>query len=72
VINEQLDELVIVEGTAELVGSAGLPKGPSALSKEKYGWPLDPRGVMFKLIPTTVFAIPEKQFATALTRWKFR
>jgi hypothetical protein len=72
VINEQLEELVIVEGVAELVSYADVPKSLSALSKKKYGWPLDPRGVMFKLTPRTVFAIPEKQFATALTRWKFR
>jgi hypothetical protein len=72
VINEQLEELVIVEGTAERVSYADVPKRLSALSKQKYGWPLDPRGVMFKLTPRTVFAIPEKQFATALTRWKFR
>jgi Pyridoxamine 5'-phosphate oxidase len=71
-INEQLDEMVIVEGTAELIAMRTLPKGLSALNDKKYGWPLDPRGVVFKLTPKTVFAIPEKQFATALTRWKFR
>jgi hypothetical protein len=71
-INEQLDELVIAEGTAKLISMSALPKGLSALNKKKYGWNLDPRGVMFKLSPKTVFAIPEKLFATALTRWKFQ
>jgi hypothetical protein len=71
-INETLDELVIVEGTAALIGIRALPKGLSALNHRKYGWPLDPGGVVYKLTPVTVFAIPEKQFATAVTRWKFR
>jgi hypothetical protein len=28
-------------------------------------------GVIFKVTPRVVFALPEKQFATALTRWTF-
>ena len=73
VINEKLDELVIVEGTATKVGYDQLPQGLSDASKKKYGWPLDPRkgSSVFKIAPKTVFALPEKQFGTALTRWRF-
>jgi len=72
-LNERLEELVIVEGTAELVAYDALPPGLSADSKKKYGWPYDPRmgGVIFKVTPRVVFALPEKQFATAPTRWIF-
>jgi hypothetical protein len=72
-INEALDELVIVEGTAEPAGYDALPATLSAASKKKYGWPIDPRlgNVIFKVTPRVVFALPEKQFATAPTRWKF-
>lgn len=72
-MNEQLDELVIVEGTAEQVGYDAIPRELSAASKKKYGWPYDARmgGVIFKVTPRVVFALPEKQFATAPTRWKF-
>jgi Pyridoxamine 5'-phosphate oxidase len=72
-VNERLDELIIVEGTAEQVGYDALPPALSAASKKKYGWPYDPRmgGVIFKVTPRVVFALPEKQFATAPTRWEF-
>ena len=72
-INEKLDELVVVEGTAKKIGYDQLPQGLSEASKKKYGWPIDPKsgGSIFKLAPRSVFALPEKQFASALTRWKF-
>jgi hypothetical protein len=72
-INERLEELVIVEGIAEQVGFDALPAALSEASKKKYGWPYDPRmgGVLFKVTPRVVFALPEKLFATAPTRWKF-
>jgi hypothetical protein len=72
-VNDRLAELVIVEGTAEQVGYETLPAELSAASKKKYGWPYAPRmgGVIFKVTPRVVFALPEKQFATAPTRWKF-
>ena len=72
-INERLEELIIVEGTAERVGYDALPRVLSAVSKKKYGWPYDPKmgGVIFKVTPRVVFALPEKQFATAPTRWIF-
>jgi hypothetical protein len=72
-INENLEELVIVEGVAEQIGYDALPSALSAASKDKYGWPYDPRtgGVIFRVRPRVVFGLPEKQFATAPTRWKF-
>ncbi len=72
-INENLEELIIVEGIAEPVGSEEIPATLSAASKNKYGWPCDPGkgGVIFKVSPRVVFALPEKQFATAPTRWRF-
>ncbi len=72
-INESLEELIIVEGVAEQIGFDALPAALSAASKTKYGWPYDPQmgGVIFKVTPHVVFALPEKQFATAPTRWTF-
>ena len=73
-LNERLEELVIVEGTAEQIRYDMLPPALSAASKKKYGWPYDPKmgGVIFKVTPRVVFALPEKQFATAPTRWTFK
>src|SRR5271166_3890351 len=72
-VNDRLAELVIVEGTTEQIGFDALPPALSAASKKKYGWPIDPGigNVIFKVTPRVVFALPEKQFATAPTRWKF-
>ena len=72
-INERLEELVVVEGIAERISYKELPKPLSALSKKKYGWPMEPMkgGLVFKLTPKTVFGLPEMLFATAPTRWKF-
>ncbi len=64
---------MIVEGTAAAVDPKQLPPGASAATKEKYGWPMSPEpcDVFFKVTPRVVFALPEKQFATAPTRWLF-
>ncbi|HTZ57751.1 MAG TPA: pyridoxamine 5'-phosphate oxidase family protein [Acidobacteriaceae bacterium] len=72
-INERLNELIIVEGIAESVGKDAIPSALSAISMKKYGWPYHPgKGhLIFKLTPRVVFALPEKLFATAPTRWKF-
>lgn len=43
VINENLEELLIVEGKAEQIAFAQLPQGLAAASKKKYGWAPDPR-----------------------------
>src|SRR5271169_4561519 len=52
-VNEQLEELVIVEGMAEQIGYDALPSALSEASKKKYGWPYDPKmgGVIFKVTP---------------------
>jgi len=73
VVAEDLAELVIVEGIAESVSYDALPEGLSQASKQKYGWPLDPRmgGQVYRVKPRVVFAFPEKQIATAVTRWVF-
>jgi hypothetical protein len=73
VINERLEELVIVEGTAEKIAYKAVPAALSAESKKKYGWPIQPSksGWVYRVTPKTVFALPEKLFATAPTRWKF-
>ncbi len=72
-INEHLHELIIVEGSATAVPAKDLPKNASAESKKKYGWPMGdvPGGIVFKVTPQVVFAFPEKQIATAVTRWIF-
>jgi Pyridoxamine 5'-phosphate oxidase len=72
-INEQLAELVIVEGTAEKIAYKAVVGALSDASKKKYGWPIQPSkgGWVFRVVPKTVFALPEKLFATAPTRWKF-
>jgi hypothetical protein len=72
-VNERLDELIIVEGTAEQVEIAQFPKGGSEASKNKYGWPMKPGrgGVVFRVTPRVVFAFPEKKITTAVTRWIF-
>ena len=73
VIAENMEELLIVEGVAEPLAWDLLPDGLSAASKAKYGWPLDPRmgGQVFRVAPRVVFAFPEKQIATAVTKWVF-
>jgi hypothetical protein len=45
----------------------------SARSKKKCGWPIDLRmgGVIFKVTPHIVVALPEKQLPTAPTKWRF-
>lgn len=73
VIAEDMQELLIVEGVAEGVAYEALPEGLSEESKKKYGWPIDPRmgGQVYKVSPRVVFGVPEKQIATAVTKWVF-
>jgi len=73
VINDKLDELLIVEGLAELLAFEDLPEELSKASKEKYGWPIEPHkgGTVYRVRPRVVFAFPLQQIATAVTRWKF-
>jgi|SRR6516162_2250057 len=72
-VNDRLDELVVVEGTAKQVTAADLPMAASQASKRKYGWPMRSRSgaMIFKVTPRVVFGFPEKQIATAVTRWIF-
>lgn len=65
---------MIVEGVAASVDYSDLPQGLSEASKAKYGWPMDPRagGQVYKLVPRVVFAFPEKQIATTVTKWVFQ
>jgi len=72
-VNENLHELVIVEGTAEVVDWDSVPEEVSEASKRKYGWPMKPHkgGVLYRLRPKVVFAFPLDQIATGVTRWKF-
>jgi pyridoxamine 5'-phosphate oxidase-like protein len=72
-INENMDELVIVEGVAERVKYSQLPKGLSDASKSKYGWPLPSRSdaFVYKLVPRVVFAFPLKHGVKAVTKWVF-
>jgi hypothetical protein len=64
---------LIVEGKAERIAFTQLLEGLAAASKKKYGWAPDPRmgSPMYKVVPQKVFAFPEKQIATAVTRWIF-
>ena len=39
IINDQIEELAIVEGIAEIIAFADLPKGASEATHKKYGWP---------------------------------
>jgi len=72
-VSENMEELIIVEGTAETVGYDQLPAGASDASKKKYGWPMRPHkdGVLFRLSPRLVFGFPLKQITTAVTKWVF-
>jgi len=72
-INENFHELVIVEGTAEVIDWESVPEGVAEASNTKYGWPMKPRkgGSLYRLKPSVVFAFPLDQIATAVTRWKF-
>jgi hypothetical protein len=72
-ISEDMNELIIVEGVAEMVDLDDLPQGISDASKKKYGWPLKPHpgGKIYKLSPRVVFAFPLKQITTAVTKWVF-
>lgn len=73
VVAEKMEELIIVEGVAEVIAYEALPAGLSDASKKKYGWPLDPRmgGNVYRVAPKVVFAFPLKQIASAVTRWQF-
>ncbi len=72
VCNENAEEAVIIEGVARRLGDSEIPKQAFIDYKAKYGWELDPKmGPVNEVRPKTVFAMPEKQFPKAVTRWRF-
>ena len=72
VCNENAQEAVIVEGVARKLNDGEIPPQAFTHYKAKYKWELDPKlGPVHVVSPRTVFAMPEKQFPKAVTRWKF-
>ena len=72
VCNENAEEAVIMEGIARKLSESEIPQQAFADYKAKYGWTLDPKmGPDHQVRPKTVFAMPEKQFPKAVTRWRF-
>ena len=70
--NDDVDEAVIVEGTARQLAVDQVPQAAFDLYFKKYGWKLDPEmGPVFKITPRVVFAMPEKLFPAGATRWVF-
>jgi hypothetical protein len=73
VCSERAEEAVIVEGVAERVRDPRLLRRLARPYRAKYKWPLDPaQGLVYAVRPRTVFAMPEKRFPDATTRWRFR
>jgi hypothetical protein len=73
VCNENAEEAVIVEGVAHRLNDSDIPNQAFIDYKAKYGWELNPKiGPVYEVRPKTVFAMPEKQFPKAVTRWKFQ
>lgn len=71
VTNDEGEEAVIVEGTAEEVKDEAALERFSAAYVKKYG--MDPRGMgepIFIVRPNTVFGLIEKSFPKSATRWK--
>ncbi|MBZ5656635.1 MAG: pyridoxamine 5'-phosphate oxidase family protein [Acidobacteriia bacterium] len=72
VVNDDGEEAVIVEGSAEeLKDAAGLERVAAAYRKK---YKMDPRSMgepIFIVRPKTVFAFIEKTFPTSATRWRF-
>ena len=72
VCSENAAEAVIVEGTAKRLNDDAIPPQAFTDYMAKYGWELDPkRGPVWEVRPHTVFAMPEKQFPQAVTKWAF-
>jgi general stress protein 26 len=72
---ESGDEVVIVEGIAELVEHAALPDGFAAAYGQKYGFTPDlngdPNSPYFRVEPKLVMGWLEKDFPNTATRWTF-
>lgn len=70
--NDDGEEAVIVEGSAEEVKDEAALERIATAYKKKYK--MDPRGMkepIFAVRPRTVFAFIEKTFPKSATRWKF-
>jgi general stress protein 26 len=72
VCNDNVEEAVILEGTAMRLKDDEIPQQAFADYKAKYGWELDPkRGPVWKVTPKAIFAMPEQHFPEAVTKWVF-
>jgi hypothetical protein len=73
VCNEEANQAVIVEGSAaELTDPARIGELGRAYHRKYKPWKLDPNlGPIFVVRPRAVFAMYEKKFASAATRWEF-
>jgi nitroimidazol reductase NimA-like FMN-containing flavoprotein (pyridoxamine 5'-phosphate oxidase superfamily) len=72
VCTENAEEAVIVEGTAHRLKDVDIPQRAFTDYKAKYDWELDPKlGPVWKVSPSVVFAMPEKQFPKGVTKWVF-
>jgi nitroimidazol reductase NimA-like FMN-containing flavoprotein (pyridoxamine 5'-phosphate oxidase superfamily) len=71
VVNDDGEEAVIVEGTAEELKDAAALERVAAAYTKKYK--MDPRGMgepIFKVRPSKVFGFIEKSFPQSATRWR--
>lgn len=73
ICNEKSDEAVLVHGVAEELNDADHIKNLGRSYARKYKpWTLDPKlGPIFIVRPKVVFAMVEKKFAKAATKWTF-
>lgn len=73
ICNELAREAVILEGTAQEITNPALIQQLARPYHRKYKpWKLDPSlGPVFLVRPRVVFAMYEKKFAEAATRWEF-
>lgn len=72
VCNENAEEAVIVEGTAQRLRDDEIPRQVMADYKKKYDWEIDlKQGPVWKVVPEVVFAMPEKDFPKSVTKWLF-
>ena len=72
ICNENLEEAVILEGTAQRLEDDEIPTQAVVDYKTKYDWELDPkRGPVWKVTPKTIFAMPEEQFPQGVEKWLF-
>ncbi len=69
VCSENAAQAVILEGTARMLAAEGVPREVPVAYHKKYGFEL--QGSVFEVRPRVVFAMPEKQFPAAVTRWTF-